>query len=118
MGAGGAEAHSDPTSCGAIQSDENRAGKRRTDDGRRRRLPAVATRPRTGREGDSQRIRGISDQGIGNRSYRPLEDLYGRSASHDGASHHEHAGVSNRLDSSWSPFGGLDVAMDDTDLVR
>ena len=48
-------------------------------------------------EGDARRVRGVPDQGAGDRQHRPRQDLHGRPAAHDGAPDHEHAGISDRL---------------------
>ena len=88
-----------PTPRQAAQFDltADGAGERRQDDGRGGRLSAVADAPCAGGEGHARHLRGVPDQGAGDRQHRPRQDLHGRCAAHDGAPDHEHARVSDRL---------------------
>ena len=88
-----------PTPRRAAQFDLTHDGarQRREDDGGSGRLPALAAAPRAGGEGHQGRARDVPDQGVGDGQRRSRQDLHGRRATHDRASDHEHARVSDRL---------------------
>ena len=73
-------------------------GERREDDRRGGGLPGVADAARADRARPTRdALVAFLTEGARDRQHRPREDLHGRSAPHDGAPDHEHAGVSNRV---------------------
>ena len=97
LGAGGAQAHSNPPQRRTDRPDPPGAGERRENHERGRGLPAVAVVAGASGCGHARRGRRVPGKGAGDREHRAREELHGRPAAHGRPPDHEHARISADL---------------------